>query len=326
MKQKASYVLLFVEVILCIVICYSQFTLSNAFTTLIAFPFEQIGFGLRALSVSGAIGNALALILYIILCISPICYLMYILIKRTIKLEDLLLVLLSLALFLCLYLMINPFLSPNFFGNQSGINIDTTILKTVLGSTVYLVLSSYIILKALRKIFHANRSKLQKYLSTILSILNVLFIYIAFGSYFGDLLDGISNLQKTNTGNEQYLGISYLFLVFQYIVNALPYLYNIFIVFATFKLLKELQIDQYSKETIFCAQHLSKLCGIGIVLTVLLNLIFHILQLIFAKSLLIVNTTIDIPILSISIFIAALLLAQYFNESSKLKEDNDLFI
>ena len=57
MKEKHLFTLLSVEAAACVLFCILQRSLSGLFSTLIAFPFEQIGAGLRAMSLSGTVGN-----------------------------------------------------------------------------------------------------------------------------------------------------------------------------------------------------------------------------------------------------------------------------
>ena len=64
MKERHLFTLLSVEAAACVLFCILQRSLSGLFSTLIAFPFEQIGAGLRVLSLSGAVGNVVAIILY----------------------------------------------------------------------------------------------------------------------------------------------------------------------------------------------------------------------------------------------------------------------
>lgn len=71
MKERHLFTLLSVEAAACVLFCILQRSLSGLFSTLIAFPFEQIGAGLRVLSLSGAVGNVVAIILYILLGLIP---------------------------------------------------------------------------------------------------------------------------------------------------------------------------------------------------------------------------------------------------------------
>lgn len=85
--------------------------MNQIFTT----PFEWIAVWLRKLSLSGNSGNCIAIILYIIICCLPaIAFLLLCLRKKKIRADYLLLVC-SAALFIGIYLMINPGLMPPIF-------------------------------------------------------------------------------------------------------------------------------------------------------------------------------------------------------------------
>ena len=72
MKRKTFAVVLILEIILCIAFLVFRAAIPNWFTTMTAIPFEQIGALLRVLSLSGAVGNAAAIILYVAICLIPI--------------------------------------------------------------------------------------------------------------------------------------------------------------------------------------------------------------------------------------------------------------
>lgn len=53
MKEKHLLTLLSIEAAACVLFCILQRSVSGFFSTIVAFPFEQLGEGLRALSLSG---------------------------------------------------------------------------------------------------------------------------------------------------------------------------------------------------------------------------------------------------------------------------------
>ena len=71
MKRKLLFALLAAEAVFCLLFSFLQARFSGWFSTLVAFPFEQIGAGLRVLSLSGGIGNGIAVVLYIVLSLIP---------------------------------------------------------------------------------------------------------------------------------------------------------------------------------------------------------------------------------------------------------------
>lgn len=322
MKHKKLCVFLACEAVLCILLHSAREILPRAFTAVMAFPFEQIGLGLRALSLSGDTGNIISIVLYTTLCLIPVGILYSLKKVRRLYPEDALLAVLSIVLFAVVYMMINPGLLGPYFGDAAG----QSVTKAVLGGMVYSVLIGYAVLRILRLFFHADTGRLQKYLEILLCALNALFVYLAFGAYFSSLMDSFDALRSGNTGNEQSLGMSYLFLVLQYVVNALPYILDVLVVFAALELLDELSADRYSEAAVNASEKLSRLCGMALAVIVISNIGFNLLQLVFIKMLAVMNGSVQIPLISVAFTLAVLLLAQYIKENKQLKDDNDMFI
>ena len=124
-------------------------------------------------------------------------------------------------------------------------------------------------------------------------------------------------------GNEHLLGISYVFLTLRYLLDALPYLLDILIVFAVQDLIRA---EQNSERAVCAANKLSKYCGVSLILIVVSTTIYHILQLLFLKQIHQSSVTVELPLFSLLFVLAVLWMAQYVKENKKLKDDNDLFI
>jgi len=322
MKSKVFLGSLCVEAALCVGLRILQASFTGAFSAAMAFPFEQIGLGLRTLSLSGGAGNVAAIVIYIAVSLLPAAALPILRKKRELCAEDGLLGLLSAALFAVLYLMINPGVIGALTGGVAGQSVG----KAILGGIAYSVLCGYFVLRVLRLFFTGGTDKLVRYMSVMLCLLNVLFVYLVFGACFDGLLNSITALQAGNTGNENMLGASYIFLIMQFMVDALPYALNVFVVFAALRLLDEMRTDRYSAETVAATGRMSRLCAVALAATVLSNICFNLLQLLFIKSLMVVNGSVQIPVFSITFVLAALLLTRFITENKQLKDDNDMFV
>jgi len=230
--------------------------------------------------------------------------------------------LLSVVLFAVLYVMINPGVISTWTGGIAAQSVG----KAVLGSIVYSVLCGYFVLRVLRLFSDGGTEKLVHYMSVMLRLLTVLFVYLIFGACFDGLLNSIAALQEGNVGNEHLLGASYIFLILQFVVDALPYAFNLLVIFSALRLLDEMRADRYSAETVTAAGQISSLCAVALVAMVLANVCFNLLQLLFAKSLLVINSSVQIPVFSITFVLAALLLTRLVTENKQLKDDNDMFI
>jgi hypothetical protein len=324
MKRKLLYILLALEAVFCIVLSLAKMSPGEAFSSVMAFPFEQIGMGLRLLSLTGSPGNSLALALYAAFCFLPVLFLIIARNKRTLYKEDTLLGLLSAALFVSLYLMINAAYIGKLFGGigETGYSIG----KAVLGGTLWSILFGYLILRFLRVSFQSGIEKLQVYASALLYALTFLFVWVVCGVCFGEMLNSFSALKAGNTGNETGLGATYLFLVLRFIVDALPYILNAVTTLIALDLLAAMSTDRYSEQTETLALKLSHWCGKALAAVVVSAVSLNLLQLIFARSLRVIDNDLSIPIVSVLFVLAVLLFTRLVTENRRLKSDNDMFI
>ena len=322
MRRGVFFGLLVAEAIVCIVFAAAKASFAGAFTAAMAFPFEQIGMGLRALSLSGGPGNAIAIGIYCLLSLLPIAALPMLRKRRALCPEDGMLILLSALLFAVLYIMVNPGLINPLIGGESG----TAMVKAIFGIAAYSVVCGYFVLRALRLFRKGGVNALERYMSIMLGVLGAIFVYAAFGDGFSGLLNSISALREGNVGNEHLLGASYFFLGMQFVVEALTYMLDVWVIAAALRLLEELRKDRYSAETVAAADRISKRCTMSLTVAVLSSMGFNLLQLLFINALRTVSVSVNIPILSIIFVLAVLLLTRFIAENKQLREENDTFI
>ena len=322
MKRKLFYILLACEAALCIIFCFVKLSWPTLFSSIMAFPFEQIAHVLRILSLSSPTGNVIAFLIYFIISLIPLMLLLIFSKKRKLKPEDILLIILTGILFGTLYYMINPGTLTTMMGNA----LSASILKAFLGVIIYSVIAGYILLRILRTFSNSDKHSLYKYLKILLIILNVIFVFVIFGTLFNNMISSFNSFTVSNTAPEQSLWLNYVFISLNYIISALPYIFNVFIVFKVMDLLAELNEDNYSDKSSALADNLSRWCIKALSITVVSNIIFNIIQLVMIKKLLVIESMVQIPIFSIVFVLATLLMAKYINENRKLKSDNDLFI
>lgn len=296
-----------------------------------AFPFAPVGQGLRWLSLSGGVGNAVAVLLYAALSLAPLAGLWALKRRRVLCLEDGLLGLLSPLLFGVLYYMVNPSSLPGIAG-EAGVGREVSF--SLLGGTVYALLLCYLLLRALRHFLQADRERLQGYLGWLLRALAVLFVYLVAGLLFQECLTAFSGARP----DEQLLwciegevmagqvSVDQIFSLLRYLAAALPYLLDVAIVLAALHLLGAMKTDRYSQETMAAAGRLSRLCAKALGLTLLVTLAMNLLQLLFLGSLSQVHIALVFPLLSVAFLLAVLLMARLLEENRALKRDNDLFV
>lgn len=112
MKNKALSITLLITAVLSSFAVLLKFSFNEIFGEFICFPLEQIGIGLRWMSLQGGLKNTIAIVIYIALCLTPLMFFILNLRKKKINAEDILMPVLSLVLFYVIYMMINPGLLP----------------------------------------------------------------------------------------------------------------------------------------------------------------------------------------------------------------------
>ena len=157
--------------------------------SIFTFPMEPIGWGLRQLSLSGAVGNVFAIVLYVLLGLVPCGILVGLKCTKKACKADWMLLVVSAAAFFTLYYMINPGL---FLAMTVGMG------KQLLGCTFYSVLIGYLVLRFLQKSAKADSQTLQKGLRVLLYMVMILFIYVIVMEFAVNLPASIQAVQSEN--------------------------------------------------------------------------------------------------------------------------------
>ncbi len=290
--------------------------------SLTAFPFAQIGLGLRWLSLSGAVGNGLAIGIYVLLGLIPLIALGVLWRRGRLRRADALLAVLSALLFWVLYLMVNPGLLTAWLNLAAG----GIVGRAVLGGAVYGVLAGWLVLRALEMARGAGAGRLLWGLGWLLGLLAAAFVAAAFAGGAAGAQAAVVSLRNGNLGSEGTLGPSYVFLILGQGVAALPYALDAMVALRARGLVLELERDRYSQAAVAAAEGLSRLCARALAVTVGANLTFQLLQLACARWLRSLNTQVSFPLLSMAFVLGALLLSRLIREGKQLKDDNDLFV
>ena len=133
----------------------------------IGFPYVQLGQGLRALSLSGAGGNAAAWAAYVLVGLLPLGYLAAKGLRRGLKPEDGLLAGYSVLLVISLYGLINPGLLPS--GEQQGLPGEWYGL--MLAGCLHSMLLGYLVLRLLRGMGSEENNRLIRYVRLLMGAL-----------------------------------------------------------------------------------------------------------------------------------------------------------
>ncbi|EET58945.1 hypothetical protein BRYFOR_09051 [Marvinbryantia formatexigens DSM 14469] len=326
MRYRYFYSALALEAILCVIFALPQIQLSGVFTSIAAFPFEQIGLGLRMLSLSGTAGNLAAILLYLLLGLLPCAVYYFLRAKKRLCGADWLLIVLSVLLFVVNYYMINPgLLGAGAAGSA----------KWIPGGTFYAVLCGYLALRMLCMYASADAKKLQEALKLLLLFMMAVFVYGVSGQELGWLFSAIQNVQSGNSisvevtalyGPAQELIPTYVFLVFQFLIRALPWCMDLAAAFLALRMLDALGKDRYSEEAVGAVKKLADFCRMALSVTIGAEILFHVLQFLLRERLYQMDIFIRFPVLSIVFVLAMLLAARYLQEDQRMKQEHDLFI
>lgn len=324
--MKKRYILismLALEAILCVAAVIMQANVQTFFTAAVTFPFEQLGLGLRLLSLWGGAGNAAAWAIYILLGLIPAAYACLRLVRGKRTPEDLILVILTVLLFVSMYLFINPAdfqkLMPMEGLDKAG--------GIMMGTAMYSLIVGYMILRALRSFEAAGADRRTDYLKYIIGAITVVFVFYICFLELTQTLQTVSHVRESNTGSSQAsLLVTDAFLWLGYGAHSLPYILDIVILFICTGLLDAVKADRYSDATTAAAKKLARMCKYTVIINVLCCIGLNLAQLAATRSLLNADYNIQLPLISIALVFAVMLIAGYFAGDNALKKENDLFI
>ncbi len=322
MKNKALINTLLITAGLSSLAVLLKFSFSQIFGDIICFPLEQIGMGLRWLSLQGGLQNGIAIVLYITLCLAPFFVFMLFKKKKMAKAEDNLMALLSVGLFYVIYMMINPGLIPM----PSALGMGANMGKTLLCGTLYSVIAAYFVLRGIRLFFDSETKKLYLYMVALLWISAMLFTISIFGVGLNDAVASIKYIQTANVGTESQLGITYVFMTMKFIVDSIPNAVSILVIHSGISLITEFSADPYSEDAIMISENLSAVCKTGLMITVCSTAAFNILQLLFMQTLRNIKSLIQIPLFSLVFVLGALIFSRMVLANKTLKDENDSII
>lgn len=316
--KKKLFGILGLEAVLCVAYVLLGVALPDLFGAVVTFPFKQIGMGLRALSLSGGVGNGAAVVLYAVLCLIPVGALLR---KKARHWEDILLVLLSAVLFPVMYLMVNPQLLSSWLGGIYGM-----VGSELLGLVTYSILVGYALMTMMRKSFAAEQPRLMDYLKWLMWIYCAVLVFQVFGSGLDALITNLGAFRQANTGALSGLGLTYVFLILQYLVNSLPDLLLCGILLRACGVLELLKAEAYTDALIFAADSLSRRCGWMLMAVVLSNVCFNLVQLLFIRELRNVSTVVRMPLDILVLVVGLLLAARFIRSHKELRDENEQFI
>ena len=289
----------------------------------ITFPWEQMGLGLRRLSLSGSAGNIAAWILFLAAGALPLFTMAFLRYRRKSCGADYLLPLLSVSLFAGLWFFINPsymdrYLSPMPTGG---------IAKYSLAAVIYSLFLTWILLRLVFLYEKAGQGRLLAGLRILLGLYGLVLGIGLFVQSSVEFREALRALQESNTGSDSHLvRISTLFLAIQVVIGILPTASQIALLFMMVLFLRRYEKEPFGPEASLAMKRLKAASGRLLTVVLLANAGFNVLQLLCSRFLLTSFHRIPFPLSEILVMLGIRTLSFLYLESRRLKEDNDMFI
>lgn len=311
MKNRLLTIALGAEAALCVLFC----ALGGAADAVLTFPLAPIGGWLRRLSLSGSLGNGAAIAIYALICLLPAGLFLIRRLKGKRHWEDLLLPVVSAALFYSLYLLINPALAEVRYSRMA---------KPALNGLVWVLIAAWLV-QALLRLAFADRQGAEKCGKLILFALAGVYVFCLFYQLPAEAIGEIGTLNEANTVRSG-LKPSWFVIVLRALAGAAPCALSLFALYLCRKLLDAAAEDRFSEETLTLSQRLARFCRAALTAEVLVCAGVYLLQLVLAPQLRSISFQVEFPVSSVAVALAALLLSRLLGEGKELKEDNDLFV
>lgn len=323
MKSNINKLIL-IEVIAGILLAFiaSKILHLTAALQIMYLPFELIGKGLRFLSLSSAIGNVIAIIIYAAISLIPAIYAVYQRKTGTKHKEDILLIAFTGLLFYSLYMFINPGLMyhrmPDIFSMDKR---SLVAMKIIYAFIIYSVLIMWLIMKAIRFLGDDSQKNWKSRL-----YFGMKGLIAALVSYYTLLITYAKTFELLHKGGDKLKNISSVEW-FQSILQLLPIVMTILLFINVIYVVKAIE-DHKEKQQMTAVSRLANVAKVTAVVTVISDFVLNFYQFLLGATLQNVNITLspDVSMEPLIIAFGALIFHEYFKRTKQLKEENDQFI
>ena len=232
--------------------------------------------------------------------------------------EDALLIFTSIAIWYTLYVLINPYILPDILSGTLG--------ETLLCGSCYSLFLSWAVLRLLRSTRTMTGENFIKALGIFLYLCAATQVFLI-ASRASGLVTSWKLLESGNTMPGQNLLPSYLFLLGGFLVSVLEYGLNGWLLLLGARLMKDLSQDPYGEAACRKAEGLCRWCRRTLAVVLLSQTALNVAAVIFASRIYyLVGVGFRIPVSSMALVFALLVLASLLRRGQQLQEDNQLFI
>ena len=286
-------------------------------------PFELIGKGLRFLSLSSAIGNVIAIIIYAAISMIPAIYIIYQRKRGRTQKEDILLVAFTglLLLFPVYVHQSRTHVSENarqFFSmDQSSL----IVMKIIYAFIIYSVLIMWLIMKAIRFLGDDSQKNWKSRL-----YFGMKGLIAALVSYYTLLITYAKTFELLHKSENKLQNVSSIEW-FKSVLQLLPIIMTILLFINIIHVVKAIE-DHKEEQQMMTVARLASVAKVTAVVTVISDFILNFYQFLLGATLQNVNVTIapDVSMEPLIIAFGALIFHEYFKRTKQLKEENDQFI
>lgn len=314
LKRKTLIRVLIAEGILLAALSLLTLMIPTLFSSLLSFPLEQIALGMRSLSLTGTVGNGVAMLLIALSALIPLFFALRYPGGRETLAERIALFVLALILPVALYGILNPGM---FYGKiPGGIESYERALRVFLSTSVWTVLILFVVLRLIRLFRNGNREQLFRYLRNILCALCINFTAQLVINLFVSIL--------TPAGTEMSTA-GFIHGLLSLIAVIVPLVLDILVALRMLALLETAATEEQEGLT-EAAGKLSRLSCITLAVTSGLTALLYIAQVLLLPQLSNVSTEVNLPVTDLFFVLVILLLSRLLIENKQLRDDNSLFI
>ena len=287
--------------------------LGGGFWGMLSLPFTAAGWVLRRLSLSGAAGNAAAIVLYVLLCAVPLVLWW----RSRRRMEDGLLLLLPLELALVLYYMVNPNLRPTMMQNSVG--------DAVYAAAIWSTGVTWGVLKLLYSEEWSLERNIYQALRVFLLLCAVSCLVECFGTGTARIVNALQTRRQL-MGAFSYGGTELAFLILAYLAAAVEYCFAALVLYRGAQLLRELELDPFGSDCVAQASAVSRLCRNGLTIICLTGLLLNLAQILLTPLMRNISVSVTVPVSGLAVCFAMLAVTKLLVRGKELKDDNDLFV
>ncbi len=315
MKRKTLILILILEAVLLAGLSVLTMLLPRLFSSILAFPMEQIAAGLVALSGAGPVGNGIAVAATVCLSLIPllIAAFRYPRDGGTLA-ERIVLGLLTPVLFIALFGMANPTAFRPLV--PASAESHYRAVRAFFALSVWTVVVFFIVLRLIRLFRRSSRAHLLKYLRIILCVLCMSLV----AQFVVTLAVSIRTLAgAAPTAADIAVG------VFRLAAALVPLLFILAVILRMLALL-EIAGTEEQEGIAEAASRLSAVSCLTLAVTTGLCALQHVAQILLLPGLTDVNAAVDIPLTNIVFVVLILLFSRLLVENKQLRDDNSMII